>query len=80
MESKRSTENFKIITMRGRGRARGREGAEQIQHQHRNVREGDEVRMLLASGTTSLTQTDINIGEEKFHPTERSEEGQTAMP
>ena len=33
--------------------------------------------MLLASSSKPLTQTDINLSEEKFHQTGRSEEVQT---
>lgn len=42
----------------------------------RKVREGSEARTLLASSSRPLTQTDINLSEENFHQTGRSEEEQ----
>ena len=77
MESDRSQENFKINALRGKSRARWRRGTKPSRGQNRNVREGNEVKMPLASSNKSLTQTDINLSEEKFRQTGRSEEGQT---
>lgn len=57
--------------------ARRRRGTKPSRGKNRNVREGNEVKMLLASSNKSLTQTDTNLSEENFHQTGRSEEGQT---